>query len=415
MILHLLKLVWHRKRAHVLVAAEICCSFLIVFFVATLGASLVSRWRAPLGFDWRDVWAIEVDRGLPRENSSSSTRGPTAADVVKSAGRADRIDHLLRDLRLMPQIESAAADSMTPYGDMLWGSVINVNGRRVDVSADQATDDFARVMRLKILRGRWFNADDEAASYLPVVIDASAARAMFGAIDAVGQRIPGDGRTGTAEGEMRVVGVIAPFRQEGEFSANDTNFVFFRASTTRPVPPDANRILVRVRAGTPGSFEGELDQRLHRLNPDSRFRIRRMSDMRQGAIRMRMVPIVALGTVAVFLISMVMLGLTGVLWQTVTRRMREIGLRRALGAPASAVRVQVLAEVALLATLAVVVGALVVIQLPLLGVFRIVTRGEFAAGLAASMVVIYAITLACGAYPSWLASRVDPAEALRYE
>jgi ABC-type antimicrobial peptide transport system permease subunit len=33
----------------------------------------------------------------------------------------------------------------------------------------------------------------------------------------------------------------------------------------------------------------------------------------------------------------------------------------------------------------------------------------------AALAVIYAITLLCGAYPSWLASTIDPAEALRYE
>jgi putative ABC transport system permease protein len=55
------------------------------------------------------------------------------------------------------------------------------------------------------------------------------------------------------------------------------------------------------------------------------------------------------------------------------------------------------------------------VQLPLLGLFRIVSPREFTAGFAAALVLIYAITLACGLYPSWLASSVEPAEALRYE
>jgi putative ABC transport system permease protein len=51
----------------------------------------------------------------------------------------------------------------------------------------------------------------------------------------------------------------------------------------------------------------------------------------------------------------------------------------------------------------------------MLGVFRLVTPPMFTAGIAAALAVIYAITLLCGMYPGWLASRVPPAEALRYE
>jgi ABC-type antimicrobial peptide transport system, permease component len=179
--------------------------------------------------------------------------------------------------------------------------------------------------------------------------------------------------------------------------------------------PDVRTLLVRVRPGTPASFEAEFNQRLHAIAPDNVFRIRRMEQMRKDGLRIRTVPLIVLAVIATFLISMVALGLTGVLWQSVTRRMREIGLRRALGASACGVRRQILGEVALLSTLAMVVGVVVVLQLPLLGVFSVVSIPEFAAGVLVALAVIYTITLLCGAYPSWLASPVQPAEALHYD
>ena len=112
---------------------------------------------------------------------------------------------------------------------------------------------------------------------------------------------------------------------------------------------------------------------------------------------------------------MVLLGLSGVLWQNVTRRTRELGVRRALGATGADVRRQILIEVALLSTLAVIVGVVIVLQLPILGIFSLVSPPIFTFGLIASLVLIYAITLLCAAYPSWLASVIEPAEALRYE
>ena len=106
---------------------------------------------------------------------------------------------------------------------------------------------------------------------------------------------------------------------------------------------------------------------------------------------------------------------TASLWQNVTRRTREIGLRRAMGASGTRVHRQVLAEVALLATIAVVIGSIIVWQLPVLGAFSIVSPGAFTTGFLGALATIYALTLLCGLYPSWLASRLEPADALRYE
>ena len=98
-----------------------------------------------------------------------------------------------------------------------------------------------------------------------------------------------------------------------------------------------------------------------------------------------------------------------------TRRTREIGLRRALGASGTGVRTQVLTEVALLTTLALIAGVLIVAQLPILGAFALIPPPVFVFGVIAALAVIYGITITCGLYPSWLASSVPPAEALRYE
>lgn len=396
MIRHLLKLVWNRKRANALIVAEIFVSFLVLFAVLTGALTFLGTWRDPIGFDWRNVWDVRMSFDIDaREKASAELH----AAVMR----------MLDEARAFPEVEAAALSNTPPYSFSNTNGVRDFNGRSVSMMMDDVTDDFARVMRLKIVRGRWFNAEDDAAQFRPIVIDANAAREIFGTIDAVGKRME------ESETEYsQVVGVIEPYRKDGEVSM-PMNMVFYRTSPTGRYGRLGSHILVRVRPGTPAAFEEQLARRLSQIAPDVSFRVRHMDLMRRNLLRTKLAPLVLGGVVGLFLIAMVTLGLTGVLWQNVTRRTREIGVRRAMGASGKAVHRQILLEVALLATIAVAVGVILVVQLPLLGIFSIVPPPAFTAGLIATLATIYGLTVLCGLYPSWLASRLQPADALRYE
>jgi putative ABC transport system permease protein len=393
---HLLKLVWNRKRANALIVAEIFVSFLVVFAVLTGLVMFGTAWSNPVGFDWNNVWDVRMDFDID---------GRQKADQ----GLHDDVMRMLAEARAFPEVESAAISNTPAYSFSNTNGTREIDGRSVELNMDDVTDDFAKVMKMKVIRGRFFNAEDDAASFPPIVIDRNAAEHIFGTVDAVGEKLQ------ESETEYsQVVGVVEPYRKDGEASL-PMNFVFFRTSPTRKYGRLGSHLLVRVRPGTPAGFEEKLANRLQQIAPKVTFRVRHMDAMRQSMLRTRLAPLVLGGIVGLFLISMVTLGLTGVLWQNVTRRTRELGLRRALGASGPAVHRQILLEVALLATLAMIVGTILIVQLPILGVFRIVTPSAFTGGFIGALATIYGLTVLCGLYPSWLASRLQPAEALRYE
>jgi len=56
-----------------------------------------------------------------------------------------------------------------------------------------------------------------------------------------------------------------------------------------------------------------------------------------------------------------------------------------------------------------------VVQLPLLHIADFLGPRSYGLGIALSALVIYGLTLICGLYPSWMAARIQPAEALHYE
>ena len=95
-----------------------------------------------------------------------------------------------------------------------------------------------------------------------------------------------------------------------------------------------------------------------------------------------------------------------------------VGLRRAKGATIADVRRQVLVEMVIMTSLALIVGVALLGQLPLLPLpndLRIVAAPVFVGSLVFSVAAIYLLTLACGWYPSRLATKIEPAEALHYE
>jgi putative ABC transport system permease protein len=396
---HLLKLVWARKRANALLIIEIFFSFVVVFAVVTMATSMIIRWNKPLGFEYHEVWAAHV----------SFPPGSTEGDEDEAPRRA-ALAAMLQEVKSQPQVESAAVAGAPPYNNSTWTSVLSINGHKIDVTRDTVTDDYAAVLRMPLLRGRWFTTDDDAATDDLVVIDADVAKSLFGSLDVVGKRVESG-----KDAFYRIVGVVAPFRKHGELSQDRENMVFDRLPLKGTHRHVGREIVFRVRPGTPADFEETLIKRLHGVAPDYPVRVQHMDQMRALMNKIYIAPAAVGGVIASFLVVMVALGLSGVLWQTVTRRTREIGLRRALGATGNEVNRQILLEVALLSTLALVIGVIVVAQLPLLGAFKIVSPPAFTIGFAGALATIYALTLLCGLYPSWLAGRVQPAQALHYE
>jgi putative ABC transport system permease protein len=396
---HLLKLVWNRKGTNLLLMVEIFFSFLVLFAVVTLGFFYLENYRHPLGYRYEDVWCVKVDTKLagpwPRE----------AAETVR------RLQSTLADLG---PVEAAAPAFSAPYENASWTSGYTVDGKVYDFELNVVGDAFGDVLDMEVLRGRFFSHEDDGAAWSPVLINERMAQGVFGAEDPVGRIIPQDKHSdGTLRPEMRVIGVFRDYRQHGEYSVL-THYVLHRQTETADIPKP-RVLLVKVRPGTTAAFEETLLARLQATAKDWSFTVKPLAEMRASNHRERLAPVMAFGLVAGFLLLMVALGLTGVLWQSVTQRTREIGLRRAKGATARRIHAQILGEIVVMTSFALALGVAVVVQFPLLDLLGYVRPGVFATSLAISIVALYVVTVACGYYPSRMATRVQPAEALHYE
>jgi putative ABC transport system permease protein len=410
MIGHYLKLVWNRRRANGLILVEILISFLVLCAIFGVAAYYATNWRRPLGFDYRNVWTLEVS--MPQAALENDAATALAMAVSQ---------RLLASMNGMRHVEAAAPMPNTPYsGSMSRTGVTLADGSLVQYLWIPTTPSSFDALKLELVAGRWLEPGDEALEFTPHVITQELARRLFGREDPIGRNIEGyrDGQLETPDEPWqvrRVVGVIRSYRKAGEFA--DMPFAAFRPqSLTDPRRGSAPwSYVIRVGPGTPAAFEEALLKSLHAEAPDWTFTLRSLELERQRYIRGRLLPLAFGGTLAGFLILMVGMGLVGVLWQSVTRRTQELGLRRALGATASAVRNQIIGEIVVLTAIALFVGTVLFLQLPLLGVLSFVGVGVFVTAIVAASLVIVPFVILCGLYPGWLATQVEPSRALQYE
>jgi putative ABC transport system permease protein len=407
MIRHVFRLVWNRKRSTGLILVEILICFLVLCGILAAGINVAHEWSKPLGFDYENVWSATIS-GM----AYGSEGDQLAAD-------RQAVSDMLRAIKSMTEVEAVAISTNTPFSGSTWVNGTKINGEDVDFLWTLTSQDLLDVLRLKLLDGRWVDDADGALGYQPVVLSRGFAQLLFGDDDPVGRDIPefdDEGRPTEPKDDaeiQRVVGIMDDYRRRGMMQDRQHTMVLaLDLESGEHLPQE---LLVRVRPGTTAAFEERLVRTLQSIVPEWSYDTTLLDSRRRSEIMTHVGPLLLMAVVALFLIIMVGLGLVGVLWLSVTRRTAELGLRRAMGASGVSVRRQVVGELWALTAIAVIVGAMFFLQLPLFGVNFGVGWPVFLGGVILATLVIYGFVTFCGLYPAWLATRVHPAIALQYE
>lgn len=397
MIKQIALLVWNRKRSNALIVIEIFLSFLVLFALSTIYLHFWNIYRYPLGYSYHDMWAIHIDTG-----------GPWQPEMART------IQQLRRAALEFERVEAVEALSMPPFLNWTWSLTLHNGDQELRAFFNRASDGFAETVGLNLIEGRWFGPEDDGSAWEPVVINKRLSREIFGSDSALRKKIEERKEYDSKNPEMRVVGVIEDFRQHGEFKL--LPFYVFKRSAWVDASENATRILhIKLRPGTTAGFEEPLTERLQSVGKSWSFLIKPWSEMRQEKLKSVLTPLIAIGILSGFLILMVALGLLGVLWQNVTQRTQELGLRRAMGATRARVQQQITGELMMVTTLGIVLGAIFGLQVPILGFFHTVALEVFIWGFIAATATMYAISLTCALYPAWLATKINPARALHSE
>jgi putative ABC transport system permease protein len=396
MLHHILKMAWKRKKANSLILLELLAAFLVLVAVSAILLHNWGLYNKPLGFNYKNTWSVQFQ---PAANWEETTR-------VRGV-------NILNMLSQMDEIDSAYTLTFSPFVSMRWNDDITYKGRVFNANLNGSSDGAPAGIGMKLLQGRWYGPEDDGQHYQAVVINKNLSDELFGNENPIGIELEVVSSGQEASQVRRVVGVFEDYRQQGEFSTV-SNQMFLRFDVNDTEAWFWSYALV-MKPGVPAEFEEKLMSQLNGAAPNWDFEVQTWSKLRRVHIVENMKSVVLVAIIGGFLMLMVCFGLFGVLWQNVTRRTREIGLRRALGATGNNVQGMIIMELVAFAILAVIVGTILLAQVPLLGVFEIFTWSMFFKSVALSAVLICTLTALCALYPGWMAAKYDPAEALHFE
>ena len=381
-----------------LVAAQMAFSLLLLIAAGLFGRSLQSLARIDVGYDRNHVLVAGID-----------VRAAFPPDQ-----RLTMYQRLIDRLQRIPGIQSVSLSENGPINRSAWTSGIAVEGytpqagERLQTNEEVITGDYFHTVGLRLLEGRVFDAGDRRAGSTSTIINATMAKRFFPGQSAVGKRWSYGGPMDA--NAFTIVGVVEDARYLNVRDAPPT-------MAYHPAEFDTNEVLGDVELRTAAPPES-LVQPVRQAIAEAEPRLP-VSEVLPLAVRIsrnlsqdRLVAELssAFGSLA---LALACLGLYGTISYGISRRVRELGLRMALGADRGSVQRMIMKEALTL----VLIGGVIGLPLAFAGAR---TVGTLLYGVPPADVVSFAmasavlvVVAAAAAYvPAHRASRISPIVAL---
>jgi putative ABC transport system permease protein len=392
-----------RRRLRIFATTQIACSFVLLAGAGMLVATLTVLQTAHTGYDMRQVLAIDV---------------PPSATGVGDDALLDFFREATRRIGELPGVQSVAAGMVVPWRDPSAGLKFQFafeGYQPADGEENQTcrlrpvSPQFFAVLGVPILAGRDFTDADRSDTEPVAVVSQSVALRLFPNGDALNRRL---WRTGRGEPQpRRIVGIVADVDDENV--VQEPSLTVYVPVRQMGLP---SRLFVRA-AGDPYALVPSLTRTIREISADQAVeRLTTLEDVRAEVLtpeRLNAFVFSAFGGIAL-LIAVV--GVAGVMAFSVSARMREFGIRLAIGSDPRHLLASVLGEGAVIAVIGIIAGALGGFALTSFvsewfGVVRI--PGVLPIAGAATLLVLAAILASL--LPAARASRVDVMQALRSE
>jgi putative ABC transport system permease protein len=390
----------HLATRGTLVVTEVALALVLLVAAGLLVRSIERVFAVPVGFDATSLLTMQVQESGPRFTT----------DDARYRGFARVVDAV----RQVPGVAAAGFTSQLPLSGDLDGYGIRFE-QASDPNAEGSalryavSPSYLTAMRIPVRQGRFIDDRDRAGTPRVAVLNESFAKRVFQSGDPIGQRL----RFGPTDGDwFTIVGVVGDVRQSA-LEVDQPDAVYLAPAQWHWVD-NLMSIVVRTN-GDPSAMTAAVRAAIWSVDRDRPIlRVATMTNLVDRSIADRHFASIIFEIFGVVALLLAVTGIFGVLSSTVHERMRELGVRSALGASRTDIVGLVLRQGMGLTVAGVAIGLLgaAVASRALVAMLFGVSRLDPPTYAGVVGILGFAAILAC-ALPALRAARVDPARTLR--
>jgi predicted permease len=399
------------KRLRAFAITQIAASFILLAGASMLLKTLLSLQNAQSGFDTHNVLALNVP---------AVSYGKTQEQVI------DFYQETMRRIRELPGVDNAAFGLQVPWRDAGAfgpGFTFSAEGH-VDSPGEDGpraqlrtiSPGFFSTLHVPIVAGRDFNDLDRKEADSVIIISQTLAQRIFPNQDPINRHIM------WTDPVMKFIGITpAPRRIIGVAADIDDEHIVPEPTVTVYSPFQQGLILggrVFIHTHTdPYALVTPVTRIIRSLSADEPVEhAATLDDVRAEVLTPERLNTFVFGGFAAVALTIAIVGVAGVLAFSVSGRIREFGIRLALGSQPRALLVGVITEGAIIAAIGVVTGAIVGGALTrVAGSYLFDLKTPSPLPLAASAFVLLTAAVVASLLPAARAARVDVIQALRTE
>ena len=400
-----------RRTRSLLVVSEVALSLILL-----VGAGLMIR----------SLWLLStLDAGFDPHNVLTMTLVVPQNKYSRPIDEIAFFDRVLSKVRALPGVVSAGLIDDLPLNGEGSHQPIAIEGRPVQAMSDQPevdtrtiTSGYLSTMHIPLRRGRDLSAADAPDRPGVVLISASMAQRFWPNEDPIGRHLT---MTFFPDKVREIVGIVGDVKLEGMDAASSSATVYLPTSQLstpslgewRSFPM---QLVVRTQS-QPTRLVSAVTAAIHSIDSDQPVTdIMTMDNLVGNSLSQRRFSMLLLAAFAVLALLLAAVGIYSVLAFAVRRRVREIGIRVALGAEVKDILRLVITEgmkPALIGLLLGVAGALALGRVLASFIYGIAAYDPLT--FAAVAILLVVVALLASIIPAYRAARIEPTRALREE